>query len=145
MAPHRVICLGLLLLLAACAGSPLSQLVEPAPPKQTTARDEALETGRQMLLLGEYSEAKKHFIRALGNGEGGAAAMTGIGLAEEGQGHLRQAQSFFERALKLAPDSVIAHNNLGVVLVPAGKISRGSAGVSVSLCPVLREKRNRPA
>jgi Flp pilus assembly protein TadD len=42
--------------------------------------------------------------------------MTGAGIAYQQQGLLTVARRHFEQALQLAPNSVIAHNNLGVVL-----------------------------
>ncbi|MEM7236245.1 MAG: tetratricopeptide repeat protein [Pseudomonadota bacterium] len=76
----------------------------------------SIERGRASLRYKDYSSAKKHFISSINQGGMNAAALTGIGLAEEGFGHLNEAERFFRLALKLAPDSIMAHNNLGVVL-----------------------------
>ncbi|MEL6997699.1 MAG: tetratricopeptide repeat protein [Pseudomonadota bacterium] len=59
--------------------------------------------------------ARDAFIRSIRVEGASAAALTGAGLAAEKQGLLNEAQRFFERARLLAPDSVLAHNNLGAV------------------------------
>lgn len=89
---------------------------KPTPKIDASSGQDALAKGRRLLRLGEYTSAKRHFISAINRGAPQAEAFTGIGLSEEGLGHLHIALSFFERALKLAPASVTAHNNLGVVL-----------------------------
>ena len=69
-----------------------------------------------MLAAREPDLAMKAFLTSM-NAEGiSAEAMTGAGIAAQQQGLLTSARRYFEHALELAPDSVIAHNNLGVVL-----------------------------
>ena len=115
--PARFAWLFLGLMAAACTlrEDPLGKL-KPVTQIRATTGSEALEKGRNALRLGEFNSAKRHFISAINLGGNNAEALTGMGLAEEGQGHLAQAQRFFEGALKLAPNSVMAHNNLGVIL-----------------------------
>lgn len=81
----------------------------------------SIERGRAALRFKDFSQAKKEFISSINQGGVSAAALTGIGLAEEGVGHLNEAQRFFRMALRLAPDSIMAHNNLGVVLFRSEK------------------------
>ncbi|MEM9369640.1 MAG: tetratricopeptide repeat protein [Pseudomonadota bacterium] len=78
--------------------------------------ESSIERGRELLRYKDYPAAKKSFISSINQGGVSAAALTGIGLAEEGMGHLNEAERFFRMALRLAPDSIMAHNNLGVVL-----------------------------
>jgi Flp pilus assembly protein TadD len=60
--------------------------------------------------------AIKAFLRSMTSEGVSAEAMTGAGIAYQQQGLLTVARRHFEQALQLAPNSVIAHNNLGVVL-----------------------------
>ncbi|MEM7508654.1 MAG: tetratricopeptide repeat protein [Pseudomonadota bacterium] len=114
---RRSLTVALFGVLAACDARENPFAALQAPDRVEAANGQAaLEQGRTFLRLGEYGEAKKQFISAINLGGVTAEALTGVGLAEEGQGHLNVAQSFFERALKLAPNSVMAHNNLGVIL-----------------------------
>ena len=88
--------------------------VRAAPAGQTSSPYLAL--GKRMLAAREPSLATKAFFASM-NAEGiSAEAMTGVGIAAQQQGLLTSARRYFEQARELAPDSVIAHNNLGVVL-----------------------------
>ncbi len=78
--------------------------------------EKSLYNGRRALRFKDYAQAKKNFIASINQGGVTAEALTGIGLAEEGLGHLKDAERFMRLALRLAPDSIMAHNNLGVVL-----------------------------
>ena len=75
-----------------------------------------LSLGKHMLAAREPDLAMKAFLTSLGTEGGSAEAMTGAGIAAQRQGLLKSARRYFERALRLAPDSMIANNNLGVVL-----------------------------
>ena len=87
--------------------------VREAPAGQTSPY---LALGKRMLAAREPSLATKAFFASM-NAEGiSAEAMTGVGIAAQQQGLLTSARRYFELARELAPDSVIAHNNLGVVL-----------------------------
>ena len=87
--------------------------VREAPAGQTSPY---LALGKRMLAAREPSLAMKAFFASM-NAEGiSAEAMTGIGIAAQQQGLLTSARRYFEQARELAPDSVFAHNNLGVVL-----------------------------
>lgn len=83
--------------------------------------EKSIYNGRRALRFKDYAQAKKNFIASINQGGVTAQALTGIGLAEEGLGHLKDAERFLRLALRLAPDSIIAHNNLGVVLFRGGK------------------------
>lgn len=115
--------LTILLALALCAcqfgqPDPLAEL-EPAaklPPTNGTY----LNMGRQLLASNQPDLAQDAFIRSLRTEGVTAAALTGAGLASERQGLMHDARRYFEHAVRLAPNSVIAQNNLGVVLYRMG-------------------------
>jgi len=85
-----------------------------APTGQTTGS--YLSLGKHMLAAGEPDLAMKAFLTSLSAEGISAEAMTGAGIAAQQQGLLTSAQRYFEQARGLAPESMIAHNNLGVVL-----------------------------
>ena len=88
-------------------GDPPERLAEP--------RTTYLDLGRAYLQAGDTRLAKAAFIRSIRVEGVSAAALTGAGIAAERQGLLTEARRFFELALKRAPSSEIAHNNLGTV------------------------------
>ena len=87
--------------------------VRAEPAEQT---DAYLSLGKRMLAAREPDLAMKAFLTSLGVEGISAEAMTGAGIAAQRLGLLTSARRYFEQARRLAPDSVIAHNNLGVVL-----------------------------
>lgn len=103
-----------LLLAAGCQlQSPTAKLppADALPAPQTTY----LALGRTLLKQNRVDLARDAFIRSIRVEGASAAALTGAGITAEKQGLLNEAQRFFERARLLAPDSVLAHNNLGAV------------------------------
>lgn len=108
--------------LGACVQTPTGwQFAGSDARRSTPDGDGALREGRELLRLGEFSDAKNSFISAINLGAPHAEALSGIGLAEEGLGHLAIARNFFERVIRIEPNSVNAHNNLGVVLFRQGQ------------------------
>lgn len=96
--------------------------LEPMP--ELTAVDQALRNneswlglGRRLLAAGEYDLAQQAFERSLLHDGVSAQAMTGAGIAASQLGLYTMAARYFERARDLAPDSIVANNNLGVVLL----------------------------
>ena len=87
--------------------------VRAEPAGQTSSY---LSLGKRMLAAREPDLAMKAFLTSMSTDGISAEAMTGAGIAAQQQGLLTSARRYFERARRLAPDSVIAHNNLGVVL-----------------------------
>jgi len=87
--------------------------VREAPAGQTNSY---LSLGRRLLVAGEPDLAMKAFLTSMSAEGISAEAMTGAGIAAQQQGLLTSARRYFEQARELAPESVIAHNNLGVVL-----------------------------
>lgn len=79
-----------------------------------------LALGRSYLQINDLRLAKAAFIRSIRVEGATAAAMTGAGIAAERQGLLHEAKRYFERALKLAPSSDLAHNNLGAIQYKLG-------------------------
>ena len=110
------------MLAVALLGGCATERVTLPPPEQPSARDLArpgegwLTVGKRLLAAGEHDLAMEAFERSLVLDGPSAEAMTGAGLAAEGQGLLTMAARYFEKARKLAPESVAVHNNLGVVL-----------------------------
>ncbi len=108
----------LALLVAGCADHQQALRMSPAGPArvQPAPGQSYLALGRQLLAGGEPALALEAFTASLSLEGLSAEAMTGAGIAAQQQGLLRSARRYFERARDLRPDSVIAHNNLGVVL-----------------------------
>jgi Tfp pilus assembly protein PilF len=93
------------------AAGPESKIIsEPGQPASF------LSLGNRMLAAREPDLAMKAFLSSMSVEGISVEAMTGAGIAAKQQGLLKSARRYFEQASKLAPDSVLAHNNLGVVL-----------------------------
>jgi Flp pilus assembly protein TadD len=75
-----------------------------------------LSLGKRLLAHREPDLAIRAFLISLNNEGLSAQAMTGAGIAYQQQGLLTVARSYLEQARQLAPNSVVVHNNLGVVL-----------------------------
>jgi Tfp pilus assembly protein PilF len=75
-----------------------------------------LSFGKRMLAAREPDLAMKAFLTSMSVEGISAEAMTGAGIAAQQLGLLTSARRYFEQARGLAPNSVVAHNNLGVVL-----------------------------
>ncbi|MEM9735446.1 MAG: tetratricopeptide repeat protein [Pseudomonadota bacterium] len=104
-----------MILAAGCQQVPQAEFtpLEPIPPK--LSGEETLAQARQYLRLGDEGQAERYFISSINRGGPSAEALSGLGLIAERQGLLAQATTYFEMALRLAPNSVVAHNNLGAV------------------------------
>lgn len=98
-------------------GTPVGGLdaLGDAPSRLPEPRTTYLDLGRGYLQINDLRLAKAAFIRSIRIEGMSAAALTGAGIAAERQGLLNEARTYFERALKLAPSSEIAHNNLGAI------------------------------
>lgn len=99
--------------------SPLAELRSPAelPQPETTY----LALGHQLLNRNEDALAMRAYVRSMRIEGVTAANLSGAGVAAERQGMLARALAFFEMALERAPKSVVANNNLGVVLFSMGE------------------------
>lgn len=120
--PGVVLCL----VAAVTAGCQILQKPSPlvkleVPPTLPQPRGSYLDLGRSFLRANELDLAKDAFIRSIRVEGMTAAALTGAGLTAERQGLLNEALRYFKRALVRAPDSVLAHNNLGAVYYRMGE------------------------
>ena len=75
-----------------------------------------LSQGNRLLAAREPDLAMKAFISSMSADGISAEAMTGAGIAAQQLGLLNAARRYFTQATELDPVSVVAHNNLGVVL-----------------------------
>jgi Tfp pilus assembly protein PilF len=98
--------------LAPVAETPLEPTVAVEPRKSETY----LSLGTRLLVAREPELAIKAFNRSM-NADGiSPEALIGAGIAYQQQGLLSSARRYLEQASRLDPNSVVAHNNLGVVL-----------------------------
>lgn len=97
-------------LISSSTGLVVPAKVEPRPAESY------LTLGNRLLAAGEPDLAMKAFLRSMSVDGITAPALTGAGIAYEQQGLLTAARQYFEQASQMAPNSMIAHNNLGVVL-----------------------------
>lgn len=119
---RRALALVLILGVAACEPVPeggLDALDQPPPPldEPTTTW---LDLGRSYLAINDLRRAKKAFIRSLRVEGVEAPALTGAGITAERQGLLYEARRYFETAVDYAPNSQLAHNNLGAIRYKLG-------------------------
>ena len=69
-------------------------------------------------------------IREIGDRQGEAAALAGLGIVDGRQGHYERAAENYRQAIRLAvqigdrPGEVEAHNGAGAVLLAAGQPAR---------------------
>lgn len=90
----------------------------PMPSASAPAYDPAQEyrEGIEALKAEKYREAVTHLERVADAAPKNADVWFLLGLAKGGKGDLKGAQRAFERCLKLDPDRILAHQELGVVL-----------------------------
>ncbi len=104
------------LLCGACA-APMNAAAPETPAKSEPRQPVSfLSRGNHLLSAREPDMAMKAFLSSMSVEGISTEAMTGAGMAAQQQGLLTSARRYFEQASELAPNSVIAHNNLGVVL-----------------------------
>jgi tetratricopeptide (TPR) repeat protein len=72
--------------------------------------------GLALGLAGRYAEARPHLLRALAVHPGKAEMHLGMSIAEAAQGRPRDAVRYGREALRIAPESVEAANNLAWLL-----------------------------
>lgn len=99
---------------------PLTKLDAPVR-LAVPAGDSYLQAGKRMLGAGEPQLALSAFTRSLAREGATVEAYTGAGIAAAQRGLMTEARRHFEHARDLAPRSVVAQNNLGVVLFALGK------------------------
>lgn len=120
--PLRILMTGLVVLGVAGCQLDIQHPLAELPPAQELpeTRGTYLDLGRSLLASNQPELAHDAFIRSIRVEGLTATALTGAGISVERQGLLRDARRYFERARALSPDSVLAHNNLGVVLYRLG-------------------------
>ena len=104
------------LLGGACAPQEPTAALEAPAKLQPGPGQTYLSLGSSLLAANEPALAIQAFNASM-TAEGlSPEAMTGAGMAAQRQGLLTAARRYLERARDLAPQSAIAHKNLGVVL-----------------------------
>ena len=104
------------LLCSACAASIDAAAPEVPASSEPLQPASFLSLGNRMLSAREPDLAMKAFLSSMSVDGISAEALTGAGIAAQQQGLLTTARRYFEQAGAFAPESVVAHNNLGVVL-----------------------------
>ena len=100
---------------------PEGQLDAPGVDLKAEAVD-GVEVGHRLIAAGEYELAIKSFNRAaLDRGKIDAEILAGLGSANLGLGRLGQAETLLRRAIVADGAQPEDWNNLGVVLMEAGK------------------------
>ncbi|GFE51505.1 hypothetical protein So717_32580 [Roseobacter cerasinus] len=100
---------------------PEGQLDAPGVDRTAEAVD-GVEVGHRLIAAGEYELALKSFSRAaLERGAVDAEILSGLGSANLGLGRLGQAERLLRRAIAREDARPEDWNNLGVVLMEAGK------------------------
>lgn len=115
--PRSAILVALSLVIGACTEQQGGLSALQSPPEVSPAQSETyLKLGNRLLAAREPDLAMKAYLSSM-TAEGITAdALTGAGIAAQQQGLLTAARRYLQEASLQAPDSVHAHNNLGVVL-----------------------------
>ncbi len=99
-------------------GSPYA----PAGPARGDAVD-GLTVGARLEAAGEHQLALRAYYRAATELGMTSEVLTALGSVNLNLGRLGQAEELLRRAVEVNPESPAAWNNLGVVLMEAGKIA----------------------
>jgi tetratricopeptide (TPR) repeat protein len=105
-------------LLAVQAGTPVAAMgASDMPSSSTPAYDPAAEYAKGVAALnaGQYKDAEKSLSR-VASAAPTAEVWRMIGQANAGQSDLKGARKAYERAVKLEPDNLAAHQGLGLAL-----------------------------
>jgi Flp pilus assembly protein TadD len=145
-----VLLLASILSVAGCAESG-ALAAGPKPPARTLEAPLGayLALGKQLLDVNEPELAYKAFLTSMRLEGLSAEALTGAGIASEKQGLLTAARRHFESALEIDPESLTAHNNLGVVLFrlkeyyPARDAFRAAYALSSGRSGIAERNLNR--
>ena len=105
------------LAVAGCAAAGPTANLRPAPKLQPASGETYLALGGRLLSANEPALAMRAFNTSLTVEGMTPEALTGAGISAHRQGLLGVARDYLAHARKLAPDSAIAHNNLGMVLL----------------------------
>ena len=94
--------------------TPEAQLAAARSPRSRAVT--YLQVGIRLLAANQPELALKAFTASIGADGMSSEALTGAGIASQRLGMLTAARRYFDRARDLAPNSILAQNNLGVVL-----------------------------
>ena len=103
--------------LGACAAPGPEAALEPVAQPEPGPRQSYLALGARLLAANEPELAMRAFTTSLSVEGLSPEALTGAGIAAQRQGMLGAARLHLEHARTLAPNSVAAHQNLGMVLM----------------------------
>lgn len=119
------------LLLSACSGGldASNPTAGNSPPAVDGSRQgvDGLEVGHRLMAAGEYELALKAYYRAASVQGVNSDVLSAIGSADLKLGRLGQAERVLRKAIEEDPTFVPAVNNLGVVLMEAGKFGEARA------------------
>jgi tetratricopeptide (TPR) repeat protein len=119
---RRIVCLIVISIVSACANTGGQGPSNAPPPVDGSRRGvDGLEVGHRLMEAGEFELALRAYYRAAGQQGINADVLSAIGSANLQLGRLGQAEKILRRALEEDPSFVPAINNLGVVLMEAGK------------------------
>ena len=92
-----------------------SALAEPQNERMSSPSP--LEGARAALARGQWNDAEKQLWTVLSSDPNRLDALTLLGVIRGRQKRYAEAEALFRRALQLAPDSALVHNNLADVLI----------------------------
>ncbi|MEM1384820.1 MAG: hypothetical protein AAGG06_14375 [Pseudomonadota bacterium] len=115
--PQTALALLLIAGVAACSTTPPAVDSVHAPAQiKPEARESWLALGKRMMESGELVMAERAFRKSIAYEGASAQALTGLGVSAVRQGRLKEGRRFLQIARDQVPTSVVANNNLGVVL-----------------------------
>lgn len=82
---------------------------------------------------GRWSDARRHYDRALAIDPFHARAMNNLGLGLAGRGQTAAALTLFERAIEAAPGNAETYSNMGVALLNSGRLPQAMAAIEQAL------------
>jgi Flp pilus assembly protein TadD len=99
------------------------------PSFSTPSYDPAAEyrAGIDALKADKFKEAEAHFNRVTEAAPRNADVWYVLGLARAGKGDLKGAEKAYEKSVKLAPDNINAHRELGVTLAKLNLADKAKA------------------
>jgi tetratricopeptide (TPR) repeat protein len=105
----------------------------PAPSMSAPSFDPAAEyrNGIEALQAQRFAEAKRSFARVLEVAPRDANTNYLAGLANAGLGDLKNARKFYEKAVKIDKDMVLAHRELAITYAKLGDRPRAEAELAI--------------
>ncbi len=87
--------------------------------------------GEDAFSAGKFKEAVRHFTSVSSAAPQNADVWYSLGMAKAGAGDLKGAQKAYEKSVKLAPDNIAAHQELGVILAKLNEADKAKAELEV--------------